>query len=132
MGQGGLGRGGDAGEPAGLSQLDTTAHDLGLAEQAFGAKISLLHVRSEEASCPNEPHDISSVDSKAAESEAFAIMVTCDQNIRYQQTMTNRPIGLVILSTNDWNVLRREAEKIRQAIDCLPPRGYDFIECGLP
>jgi hypothetical protein len=38
----------------------------------------------------------------AAGGAGFALMVTCDQNIRYQQNMSLRPIGLVVLSTNHW------------------------------
>jgi hypothetical protein len=69
---------------------------------------------------------------KAAATAGFRLMVTCDQNIRYQQNMVTRNIGLVVLPTNNWNVLRDRATAIRQAVKELPPDGYVYIECGLP
>ena len=68
---------------------------------------------------------------KAAETAGFAVMVTCDQNIRYQQNMTDRKIGLVVLSTNNWNVIRSKSDLVQQSVNQLKPSGYDYVECGL-
>jgi hypothetical protein len=38
----------------------------------------------------------------AAEAEDFAIMVTTDPNIRYQQNLAGRTLALVVLPTNHW------------------------------
>ena len=48
----------------------------------------------------------------AVERGGFEVLVTCDQNIPYQQNFTDRKISVVILSTNDWPTLRPVAAKI--------------------
>jgi hypothetical protein len=67
---------------------------------------------------------------RAAGEAGCALMVTCDQNIRYQQNMATRPIGLVVLSTNYWPTLRTGAELMLNAVSALKPKGYVFVECG--
>lgn len=37
-----------------------------------------------------------------AELAGYDILLTCDQNITYQQNLTNRKISLVILGSNIW------------------------------
>jgi hypothetical protein len=65
-----------------------------------------------------------------AEEDGFEALVTCDQNIRYQQNFTGRRIAVVILSTNHWQLLRPVASWIAtpgevRTIDVtqLAPRG---------
>jgi hypothetical protein len=53
----------------------------------------------------------------AAERAGFEVLLTCDQNIRYQQNFEGRTIAVVILSTNHWPSLRRVAERIAAAVD---------------
>jgi ABC-type taurine transport system substrate-binding protein len=43
----------------------------------------------------------------AAESAGFAVIVTADQNIRYQQSLTGRRIAIIVLSTNHWPIALR-------------------------
>ena len=53
----------------------------------------------------------------AAEHEGFDVLVTCDQNIRYQQNFTDRRLAVVIVSTNHWPSLRPVAARIATTID---------------
>jgi len=53
----------------------------------------------------------------AAEREGFDVLLTCDQNVRYQQDFTDRKLTVVILSTNHWPTLRQVAHRISSAID---------------
>ncbi len=69
---------------------------------------------------------------KAAEAAGFSLMVTCDQNIQYQQNLGARSIALVVLSTNHGATLKRHASRIAEAIDQLDQADYAFIDCGLP
>jgi predicted nuclease of predicted toxin-antitoxin system len=52
----------------------------------------------------------------AAEQAGFDILLTCDQNIRYQQNFAGKKISVVILSTNHWPSLRLVATKIAARI----------------
>jgi hypothetical protein len=53
----------------------------------------------------------------AAEQAGFDLLLTCDQNVRYQQNLTDRKLALVVLSSNHWPTLRGVAARIATAID---------------
>jgi len=40
-----------------------------------------------------------------AEREGFDVLLTADQNMRYQQNLTGRKIAIVVLSTPQWPVV---------------------------
>lgn len=42
----------------------------------------------------------------AAEEAGFDVLVTADRNLRYQQNLAERLVGVVVLSTNHWPVIR--------------------------
>lgn len=67
---------------------------------------------------------------KAAHKAGFDLMVTCDRNIRYQQNMSARPIGLVVLSTNHWRTPRESATLIGNVVSQPEPKGYAFVDCS--
>jgi hypothetical protein len=52
-----------------------------------------------------------------AEGAGFDLLLTCDQNVRYQQNFTGRKLALVILSSNHWPTLRRFGARIATTID---------------
>ena len=53
----------------------------------------------------------------AAEQAGFDLLLTCDQNVRYQQNFSSRKLALLILSSNHWPTLRRIAARIATAVD---------------
>jgi hypothetical protein len=55
----------------------------------------------------------------AAENAGFDLLLTCDQNVQYQQNFASRKLSLVILSSNHWPSLRRVAARIASAVDFL-------------
>lgn len=57
----------------------------------------------------------------AAEQMGCDVLVTCDQNIPYQQNFTDRKISVVVLSTNRWTRLRPLAARIATRIDFAQP-----------
>jgi hypothetical protein len=57
----------------------------------------------------------------AAEKAGVEVLVTCDQNLSYQQTIPGRAIGLVVLSTNRWAAVRTQASQIATAIATVAP-----------
>jgi hypothetical protein len=69
---------------------------------------------------------------KAAELEGFDVMVTADQNIKYQQNLANRKLALVVLGSNIWPVVRDHASAIAATVESATPGSYQFIEMPLP
>jgi len=53
----------------------------------------------------------------AAEQAGFDLLLTCDQNVRYQQNFASRKLALVVLSSNHWPTLRGVAARIATAVD---------------
>lgn len=69
---------------------------------------------------------------KACEEEGFDVMVTADQNIRYQQNLTGRRLVLVVLGSNIWPIVRDHQAAIAAKVDAALPGSYEFIEMPLP
>jgi predicted nuclease of predicted toxin-antitoxin system len=67
----------------------------------------------------------------AAEAAGFDVMVTSDQNIRYQQNLTGRKLALVVLGSNIWPVVRDHGVAIATKVDGATLGSYDFIEMPL-
>ena len=67
---------------------------------------------------------------EAAEAAGFAALVTTDTNLRYQQNLIYRRIGIVVLSTTSWPRIQRAAGRVVQAVDRATPGSY--IEVSIP
>ncbi|HEX4785936.1 MAG TPA: hypothetical protein VH350_16460 [Candidatus Sulfotelmatobacter sp.] len=65
---------------------------------------------------------------KAAELDGFDVLVTSDQNIRYQQNLASRRLALVVLGSNIWPIVRNHAAAIAAAVEKAKPSSYAFIE----
>ena len=60
----------------------------------------------------------------AAEEAGFNLLVTTDQNLRYQQNLRQRSIGIVVLLSTSWPRIRLRVDEIRRVIEALPLGGY--------
>lgn len=67
---------------------------------------------------------------QAAESAGFAVLVTTDANLRYQQNLANRRIAIVVLSTTSWPRIRVVAEEVVRAVEGASMGSY--TEVGIP
>ena len=69
---------------------------------------------------------------EVAEQSGFDVMVTSDQNIRYQQNLASRKLALVVLGSNIWPVVQKHGAAITANVDAAAPGSYTFIEMPLP
>lgn len=69
---------------------------------------------------------------KTAERAGFDVMVTSDQNIRYQQNLTGRKLALVVLGSNIWPIVMGHAEEIAAMADAATPGSYQFVAMPRP
>ncbi len=46
----------------------------------------------------------------------FEVFITSDKNLRCQQNLTGRRLAILILPTNTWSIVRRNAAAIAAAI----------------
>ncbi len=63
----------------------------------------------------------------ASESAGFEAFITADQNIAYQQNLSLRKIAIIVLSTNDWSVLKHAGDQILAAIQEARPGSFQKI-----
>ena len=65
------------------------------------------------------------------EAEAqFDVLMTTDQNLRYQQNLGNRRLAILVLPFASWPRLEEHKSKIVAAIDAL--QAGDYLELTLP
>lgn len=66
----------------------------------------------------------------AAEAEGFEVLVTTDQNLRYQQNLSGRKIAIVVLSTTNWPRIKVSGQLVVAAVERLAPGS--FVELQIP
>ena len=62
-----------------------------------------------------------------AEAEGFDALITTDQNLRYQQNLSNRRISIVVLMTTNWPRIKNHIDLVVQTIDNLQVSSYEEI-----
>ena len=64
----------------------------------------------------------------AAEIAGFAVFVTTDRNLRYQQNLAGRTIAIVILGNGRWRLIRGKLPEIAAAVDAATPGSVVEVE----
>ena len=64
---------------------------------------------------------------EAAERAGFAVLVTTDTNLRYQQQLAGRRIAIVVLTTTSWPRIRRALDAVIVVIDGATTAGYTEV-----
>ena len=65
---------------------------------------------------------------RMAETEEFEVLVTTDQNLKYQQNLSERRIAIVVLMTTSWPRIKRKVTHVVTVINSVKPG--DYIEVG--
>ena len=64
---------------------------------------------------------------RAAEEGGFAILITCDRNIQYQQNLSGRQIALIEMTTGAWHVVRNHLDRVAAAVSAAKPGSYTTV-----
>ncbi|MTJ11755.1 hypothetical protein FJR11_03920 [Anabaena sp. UHCC 0187] len=64
---------------------------------------------------------------KAAENKGYKILVTTDQNLRYQQNLSERQIAIIVLLSTSWPKIRTQVDKICSIINTTESSDYKEI-----
>jgi hypothetical protein len=54
----------------------------------------------------------------------FDLMLTTDQNLRYQQNLQGRKLAIVVLPTTSWPEIQKHTSEVASAISGMKPGGY--------
>jgi hypothetical protein len=62
-----------------------------------------------------------------AEQEGYALLMSTDQNMRYQQHLANRQLAIIVLLSTSWPRIQRRIEAIQAAVERVVAGGYEEI-----
>jgi hypothetical protein len=65
---------------------------------------------------------------RVAEEAGFAMLITTDKNMRYQQSLEGRKIAVLILGRQQWDQLRPHVPLIVDAVNTAPPGSFTEVE----
>jgi hypothetical protein len=54
----------------------------------------------------------------------FNLLITTDQNLKYQQKLTGRRIAILVLPTANWPKIQSHTTEIEAAVDRIKPGDY--------
>jgi hypothetical protein len=63
----------------------------------------------------------------AAEQAGYQLIVTTDQNLKYQQNLAGRRLAVVVLLSTSWPRIRLRIDEIRMVVDDVAPGEYREI-----
>jgi hypothetical protein len=66
----------------------------------------------------------------AAEECGMQVLLTGDNNLVYQQSLSGRSIAVVALSELKWQILQRHLPQIVEAIDNATPGSFQLVKCN--
>jgi predicted nuclease of predicted toxin-antitoxin system len=64
----------------------------------------------------------------AATEAGFELLVTTDQNLRYQQNLKSRKIAVVVLMSASWPRISKQTVNVAEAINVLGTSDYIEVE----
>jgi hypothetical protein len=64
----------------------------------------------------------------AAKQAGFDILLTTDKNMRYQQNLAGRKIGIVVFGQQQWPRLRPHIQRVIEAVNAATPGSYREVE----
>ena len=59
-----------------------------------------------------------------AEKAQFELLITTDQNLRYQQNLGQRKIAIIVLMGTSWPKIQTKLVAIASALEAVTPRDY--------
>ena len=65
---------------------------------------------------------------KVAEESGYDVLVTTDTNLKYQQNLTDRRLGTIVLLSASWPRIQRVIPSIIAAVAAAMPGSYAEVE----
>ena len=65
---------------------------------------------------------------EAAEKATFDVLITTDQNLRYQQNLAKRTIAITVLMTTSWPKIQTKLDVISAALEAVRLASYTQIK----
>jgi len=62
-----------------------------------------------------------------AEQEGYGLLITTDQNLRYQQRLAHRQLAIIVLLSTSWPRIQLRVDTIQAAVASIVAGGYQEI-----
>jgi hypothetical protein len=63
----------------------------------------------------------------AAAETSFDLLITIDQQLRYQQNLSGRKLAILVLLTTSWPRIRTRIPQIQEAVERIKPGEYQEV-----
>jgi hypothetical protein len=60
--------------------------------------------------------------------DGYQALITTDQNLKYQQNLSDRVIRILVLMTTSWPRIKKEVDRVTEALDELEESGYAEVD----
>ena len=64
----------------------------------------------------------------AMEQAGFEVLVTTDQNLKYQQNLTGRKVAIVVILTTNWPRIRADLKPVLAAVNSASSLAIDSMQ----
>ena len=61
---------------------------------------------------------------REAEKDGYDLLITTDQNIRFQQNLSGGRMGILVLLSTSWPRIQPRTGDVKDAVDGMQPGGY--------
>ena len=68
---------------------------------------------------------------RVAEADGFEVLITTDQNLKYQQNLRDRKLAILILPTTSWPKIQKHLDKVSAAVNSLNRGNYREVDFGV-
>ena len=62
-----------------------------------------------------------------SEKSGYQILISTDQNLRYQQNLSGRKLAIIVLKSTSWPRIQQRIDDIQIAIEGITPGGYHEV-----
>ena len=62
-----------------------------------------------------------------AEQDGYSLLITTDQNLRYQQNFAGRQLAILVLLSTSWPRIQLHLNAIQDAVDTIVPGAYQEV-----
>ncbi|MGB3776810.1 MAG: hypothetical protein WA960_00520 [Tunicatimonas sp.] len=64
---------------------------------------------------------------KEAEQNGYDLLITTDQNLRYQQNLTDRKLAILVLMSTSWPRINAKADEVSESVNNMKQGGYQEV-----
>ena len=61
---------------------------------------------------------------EASEQEGYQLLITTDQNLKYQQNLSDRSIAIIVLLSTSWPRIQQKVDEIEAVVNAIAPGSY--------